>query len=73
MRKYIIMWVLVVTPVHAQNGKWNVDPANDGQAQWQARIDACFRNAPQTSACFRNAPQTSARDAWLDKCLRDTR
>jgi hypothetical protein len=63
MRRYILLWILAVTPVHAQNGKWNVDPANDGQAQRQARIDACFRNAPQTSA----------RDAWLDRCLRDAR
>jgi hypothetical protein len=47
----------------AQNGKYNVNPFNDGPAQRQARIEACFRDAPQTSA----------RDAWLDRCLKEAR
>jgi hypothetical protein len=63
MKSAIIALVLIAGPAMAQNGKWNVDPYNDGQAQRQARIEACFRDAPQTSA----------RDAWLDRCLKEAR
>lgn len=54
---------VLITEAFAQNGKYNVNPSNDGPAQRQARIEACFRDAPQTSA----------RDAWLDRCLKEAR
>jgi hypothetical protein len=63
MKSALIALALIVGPAMAQNGKWNVDPYNDGPAQRQARIEACFRDAPQTSA----------RDAWLDRCLKEAR
>ena len=63
MKSALIALVLIAGPAMAQNGKWNVDPYNDAPAQRQARIEACFRDAPQTSA----------RDVWLDRCLKEAR
>jgi hypothetical protein len=63
MKSALIALVLITGPAMAQNGKYNVDPYSTSASQRQARIEACFRDAPQTSA----------RDAWLDRCLKEAR
>ena len=63
MKSALIALVLIAGPAMAQNGKWNVDPSNDGPAQRQARMAACFRDT---------LPGPSY-DARLDHCLKEAR